>query len=251
MHLAPLRPLTPMCALLLAAALLPGCLTSGVYRTARTLDPGAVDMALSMSATRYQTPGVTVNNPDGSIDTSGGETTFLPNIFPEVSIHVGADDDLEIGGRFGFGSMMAELDAKYRFFQEGGLHLALAPAVAYRALLLYEGPSVTLPLIATFDLNDHLAINLAPYVGWSNLSLAGNQTNSDLRGLEGNLMTTGASAGVELRAGGLHVMPSVDWLQTVWQNIQTGSTSEESFLILTVTVGYGGGGRPHGRATEK
>ncbi len=224
-----------LAAALLACLGLPGCLASGVYRTARTLEKGEGDMNLTFSA--FQIGGAeTTTTVNGTKTTTKEPSITIPNVIPEFAYHIGVTDDLEVGGRAALGSVLLEIDAKYRFLRSGDLHMALAPALGFRALGPIEGISATLPVIATYDLNDTLALNLAPYVGYSSL----NSTDKDLSGISGNFLSVGGSAGVQLRGRTFHFMPSVDISQTLvtLSDKQSSESSRQRFVIFSLTMGW-------------
>lgn len=220
----------------LAAGVLPGCLASGVYRTARTLNPGEGDLNLTFSATRFSTGEQVVTDAAGKKTTTQADSITIPNIIPEVAYHIGVADNFEVGGRAALGSMLVELDAKYRLIQNGGLHVAVDPSLGYRAIGTIEGPSLTLPVITTWDVTDHLALNLAPYVSYTNLT----STQKSLQSLSGKYMSVGGSVGVQIRGATAHFMPSVDFSQTV-QDLSgsSGGTSvSQQFVIFSLTMGW-------------
>lgn len=221
---------------LAAFSMIPGCLASGVYRTARTLDPGEGDLGLTFSATRFSGNDQTVTDSTGKQTTVSGPNFVLPNVIPEVSYHIGVADDLELGGRVALGSLLLEMDAKYRFLRTDLVHLALAPALGYRALGFIEGPSLTLPLIATFDVNEHFSVNAAPYVSYTNLT----STDSELKDVSGKFLSAGGSIGVEVRGKTAHIMPSIDFSQTVMDLADASGTTATSqrFVIFSLTFGW-------------
>jgi len=148
------------------ALVLQGCPASGIYRTARTLNEGESDFGLSFNATRYSTQDRQVTDVNGNVTTEKGGSVVLPNLIPELNYHIGISEGLEFGGRVGLTSGLIEFDVKYRFLGGEGekLHLAVQPAVGYRALFIVEGLHATLPVIATYDVAPTLSVNVAPYV---------------------------------------------------------------------------------------
>jgi len=114
-----------------------GCLSSGIYRTAHVLPKGEGDFAMTFSVMRASTGDITYEDETGQTVTDEGKTVTIPNLFPEFSYHLGVASDLEIGGRVALSSAMLELGMKYRFVVGPGddLHLAVQPAVGYRALI--------------------------------------------------------------------------------------------------------------------
>ena len=223
-------------ATLLATLALPGCLSAGIYRTARTLEKGEGDLNVTFSA--FQIGGVktTETKADGTKVTSESDAITIPNIIPEIAYHIGVTDDFEVGGRAAAGSALLEVDAKYRFFRSDSMHLAVAPALGFRALGPIEGTAATLPVLATFDLNDSFSVNLAPYVSYSSLT----STDKDLSGVSGTFVSAGGSVGVQLRGRTVHFMPSIDVSQAM-VNLSDSQNSENSsvrFVVFNLTMGW-------------
>jgi len=110
--------------------------------------------------------GQQVTDVNGNVTTEKGGSVVLPNLIPELNYHIGISEGLEFGGRVGLTSGLIEFDVKYRFLGGEGekLHLAVQPAVGYRALFIVEGLHATLPVIATYDVAPTLSVNVAPYV---------------------------------------------------------------------------------------
>ena len=226
---------------------LQGCPASGIYRTARTLEQGESDFGLSFNATRYTEPDRTVDNFDGTTTKKKGDSIVLPNLIPELNYHVNVAPNIDFGGRIGLASGLLELDVKYRFV--GGpdekLHLALQPAIGYRAMFIVEGAHVTLPLIATYDLTPSLSATIAPYVSYLNLSAV----DKDIGGsFAGTMLTGGAVVGVAVRSEVFYIMPTVDFSQTV-ADFSSETTTEEgtakattsdtiSYLVFGVSFGW-------------
>lgn len=221
---------------LFATLALPGCLASGVYRTARTLEKGEGDLNLTFSAFQVGGGETTTTDANGNKVTTQDPSITIPNIIPEVAYHIGVTDDLELGGRAALGSMLMEVDAKYRFLRTGDLHMAIAPALGFRALGPIEGVSGALPVIATFDLSDSFSLNLAPYVGYTSLS----STDKELSGISGSFLSVGSSIGVQLRGRTFHFMPSVDYSQTMMDlsNSQSSESTSQRFIIFSLTMGW-------------
>ncbi len=223
-------------AALLALTALPGCLSAGIYRTARTLEKGEGDLNVTFSAFRIGGTKTTETQADGTKVTSESDAITIPNIIPEIAYHVGVTDDFEVGGRAAAGSALLEVDAKYRFFRSDNLHLAVAPALGFRSFGPIEGTAATLPVLATFDLNDAFSVNLAPYASYSSLT----STDKDLSGVSGNFVSAGGSVGIQLRGRTVHFMPSIDVSQTM-VSLSDSKGSEDSsvrFVVFNLTMGW-------------
>ena len=150
-------------ALALFWLLLVGCPSAGIYRTAHVLDKGVGDFGMGFSAFRVTQSDYTIKDESGNEETVDGADFAFYNLIPELSYHVGVADDWEVGGRIALGSMLMELDAKYRFYHNGPLHLAVQPALGYESFVVLEGPRVTLPLMLTYDLTDNLSVTAFAY----------------------------------------------------------------------------------------
>lgn len=237
-----MRPSRSYLLLLLAALSAPGCMASGIYRTAHTLPKGEGDFSMSFSAVRISTAGTTVTDEDGTKHTGKGETVTIPNLIPELSYHIGVADNLELGGRVALAAGLIELDCKYRFVGAPGepLHLAVQPALGYRSLFIIEGLNATLPLILTYDLSDMVSLNIAPFVSYLDLSTTDDDFGADLNG---TFLTTGASVGISLQGETFHIMPAVEFSRTA-TNFDAGDAEadiSQDFVIFSITFGWGSG----------
>jgi len=234
-------------AVALVGMLLQACPSTGIYRTAQTLEPGTADMALSFSTTAYKQADKVITNSDGSTTVDEGLQLILPNLVPEVSFHLGVQDNLEIGGRVSITSGLLEADLKYRFYGSSGdvLQLAVQPAVGYRAFILASGYHFTLPFVATYQFNDMLSLTVAPYGSYLNVS----PTDVDVDiGITGNFLTGGAMLGVQFRGENFHIMPSLDISTSFVDLSETatdvgGSTSsvrdeQITYVIFGLSFGY-------------
>jgi hypothetical protein len=225
------------------APFLAGCPTAGVYRTARTLNAGEVDVGFLVSATHAEFPGTT--DPSTGATSSSESLTFV-NILPEFSLHFGLTDDVELGGRVALSAFMGEMDLKLRLIgdRSSSTHLAIAPAVGAQALFIIEGWHATLPIIFTQQLTPSVALNLAAYGGYRNLHIVGADSGTTDTGLDRFALTTttvGGSVGLELRGDRFYVMPVVDvsrTLNTVGAgDPSTSASGAVSFVIFGLGFG--------------
>jgi len=230
------------------ALVLQGCPASGIYRTARTLEEGQNDWGLTFTATRYSVPEHIEVQPDGSKKTIPEDAVTLPNIIPEVHGHIALAENIEVGGRIALMSGLTELDFKYRFI--GGpnekLHIAVQPAVGYRAAIGSEGPQFTLPLIATYDVASRLSVTVAPYGSYLDLTPLGDDTDDNP--FSGTWITAGAVVGLEFRGDVFHIMPSVDISRTAVDftaeqknadgTVKTSINDNLSYLVFGLTFGW-------------
>jgi hypothetical protein len=158
-----------------------------------------------------------------------------------MSYHVGVADDLEVGGRIVVLGGLMELDTKYRFFRSGDdkLHMAVQPAVGYRSLGLIEGFSASLPLMTTYDINDILSINVAPYISYTDFST----TDDDSSAFAGSMLSVGGTIGFQFNALTMHFMPTIE-ISKVIQNMESGGSSTESsdlVMMFGFVVGFNQG----------
>jgi hypothetical protein len=194
-------------ALLLATGLgTTGCLMAGNYHSARTLEKGVSSAGMTFSITRYT---------DVDRDASTGETTTdvitLPTLIPEFTYHIGITDDLEAGGRLAPSSLGMEFDVKYRLFQGDAFHLAVAPAIGYQTGIIYSATHAKLPLLGTFDLAENFSVTGAVFGGTARFD----DVDESFDTFRGNLGSTGAFLGVELRGETFYLRPGFEWTEYV------------------------------------
>jgi hypothetical protein len=217
------------------------CQAPAVVRTARTLPEGAVDLSVALYHTRlsFDAPssgGVEV--PLSSFD--------LPNPVPDVLYGYGISDEVELGGRLSLGSGLLEGSLKYRYFESeaGTLHLAIAPALGYRALGLVNGPVLTLPALATWDMTPQLALSGGPLVSYASYSVPDGLEPDDAD-LGGQTLYAGAALGLEWRPGlGFHVMPSLELWRSLRRGGQLADTPAIHMTFLCLTLGWSSSTRP-------
>jgi hypothetical protein len=213
-----------------------GCQSPAFLGTARTLPAGANDITLSINLTRVS---LAESEVEGVPLPARGYT--LPNAVPELLYAHGVTDDFELGARLAFGSGLFELHAKYRLLAafDRTLHVALAPAVGYRALALVNGPVLTLPAIVTFDLNPHVSLSGGPVLSYASYTMPRGLDVADLD-LHGTTVYAGAGVGVELRpAFGIHVMPSVELQRSLSRRGDVENLPDIDLLFVGVSLGWG------------
>lgn len=219
-------------ALLPAALLSTGCLTTGMYRTARVLPEGEGDFTLGFNVVR-----ASVDAPAGTSD--GSETFTYPNVVPEISYHLGMAQDVEVGGRLALGAGMIELDTKYRFLHAPTTHLAVQPAVGYRALGFVEGFHASLPLIVTRDLAPRIALNAAVFGNYTSFSTTEDFTADDLD-VRGDTVFVGGAVGLQFRSrGSFHFMPAVEVQRSVYRGGDARDAPHLTAVIFGVALGWG------------
>ncbi len=178
-----------------------GCLMSGNYHTAKTLEKGTSQVGMTFSTMRYEK-----ENSDGSRD-----AVALPNIIPEITYHIGVADDVEVGGRAALGSLGIEGDVKYRFLRSDKVHLAVAPALSYQAAFVFQAVGVRLPVIATYQLSDMIDFNAAAFLAQTNFGNA----DSDFSTFNGNLTSTGGALGFDIHGETLSIRPAFEFTKYV------------------------------------
>jgi hypothetical protein len=220
-------------ALSIAAGLL-ACQSPALVRTARTLPEGGNDLGLSYNFTRVSLSSPALDRLPGTL--SGFN---LVNPIPDVLYAHGLTDDFQLGGRLSIGSGLMELNAQYRYLRTGRLHLAVAPAVGYRALALVNGPVFTLPLLVTYDLSDGISLSGGPLVSYASYSVPRSLQVGDLD-LRGRTVYAGAGLGIELRpAFGIHIMPAVEVQRSVSRSGDIDNLPAIDMLFLGLNFGWG------------
>jgi hypothetical protein len=210
------------------------CQSPALVRTARTLPEGGNDVALAYNFTR-----VSLSSPalDRVPDALSGFN--LVNPIPDILYAHGLTDDFQLGGRLSIGSGLVELSAQYRYVHVDRLHLAVAPAVGYRALALVNGPVFTLPVLITYDLSGSVSLSGGPLVSYAAYTVPRSLQVGDLD-LRGQTVYAGAGLGIELRpALGIHIMPSVEVQRSVSRSGDIDNLPEIDMLFLGLTLGWG------------
>jgi len=213
-----------------------GCQSPALVRTARTLPEGGHDLAFSVNVSRVSLAPVEVEGTRVPL-----QDFNLPNPVPDVLYDYGLTDDVELGGRLSLGSGLAELHATLRFVEAatGTLHMALGPAVGYRALALVNGPVLSLPLIVTYDFNPGMSITGGPVVSYASYSVPGSLDLGDLD-ISGRTLYAGGGIGLEFRpALGMHLMPAVEVQRSVSRSGQLENLPVIDMLFFGVTLGFG------------
>ena len=225
--------------LLLGAALLllTGCPPAGIYRTARTLEPGEGDIAITFSATRFSNPEVSGTNSETGESESvsdDGVAAVIPNVIPEVSYHVGIAQDMEFGGRIAVGSLYGELDFKYRFLHTNGFHMAVQPAIGYQAAVFVGGLTASLPVLMTYELSNSVAISAGPYAQYTSWDTVDGADTGGV-GLGGDNISVGGTLGLEISGDTFHIMPGMTYGQSI---TSVGDDTASASLSLT-TMNFG------------
>ena len=179
------------------AGLFSGCFMAGNYHSAKTLEPGVSSFGMTFSL--------------NAIYEDTEQQLAIPNIIPELTYHIGVMDNLELGGRLALGSLGMEIDAKYRFLETGGLHLAIAPSIGYMGWLVLQGVSTRLPFIATYEINKWFGINAAVYAGYSHYSVANDDLGDTINDFSGDIISYGVAIGPELSGETFFIRPSVEF----------------------------------------
>ena len=200
-------PLAPMAVLVALVALASGCLLAGNYHSAKTLAKGESSFGLTFTATTYE------------FTDSNGDTAriSLPVVFPEITFHVGLEDNLEVGGRVGLFQLGIEGDLKYRILRSERLHVAIAPSISGQSLILVSGTTLKLPAIATYDLSDNVAVTGSVFGTTSRYSSinTGDSDDDGFGRFSGTLGATGGSFALELSGATFAIRPGIEFTRYV------------------------------------
>ena len=226
--------------LLAAVAMLcTACPSSGVYRTAKTQDPGVSDFGLSWNATRIASTEVK-DNQSGET-TKSDDSIVLPKILPEVSFHVGVAENVEAGGRVDVSAGLLEVDAKYRFLQSGDLHLATQPAAAYQSLFIVEGFRLTLPVIATYEITKFFSVTGFGYGQYVDISPTDDDADASFAITGYNL---GGGVGFTFEGETFYFTPMVEYSKSfntakaTAEGETASADSEYTFVIVSLNLGF-------------
>ena len=216
-----------------------GCQSPALVRTARTLPQGGHDLSFSVNLSRVSIREVELEGTRIPL-----QDFNLPNPVPDILYDYGITDDVELGGRISFGSGLIEAHTTLRFVEAatGTLHMAVAPAVGYRALALVNGPVLSLPLIVTYDLNSGMSITGGPVVSYASYSVPETLRFGDLD-LSGDTLYAGGGLGLELRpALGIHLMPAIEVQRSVSRRGDIERLPVVDMVFFGVTLGWGSRG---------
>jgi len=225
-----------ICAL---GGVLAGCPSAGIYRTARTLEEGNSDFGMAFSATRIAAGETTTTDPiTGEKTTEDATSVVIPNLIPELNYHIGLTDDFEFGGRIAVGSLLMELDGKYRLMrsEDGRFHLAVQPAVGYRTAVVIEGINATLPVIVTYELARRTDLNVygyGSYVSWTS-------TDDDMDvDLTADGLMLGGGMGLQFTGRTFYIMPMVDVSRLAWDSSGGDGDASSDLTLVTFGVAFG------------
>jgi hypothetical protein len=175
-----------------------GCMMTGSYHSARTLEPGTSNFGLTFGIDEFQVDSTSV---------------FYPNLIPELTFHSGIAENMEVGGRVALGSLGIEGDFKYRFLHKGSLHLAMVPAIGYQGLLIMKGMTFSLPMVATVELQKHFSITAAGFGRYAHYSSSSgdNSIDSALAAIVGDAVIYGGSFGPEISGETFFFRPTIEF----------------------------------------
>ena len=230
------------------ALALSGCPSAGIYRTAKTLEPGEYDIGTSFNFTRVMQGEYKIKNEETGINETIKATSLnFPNIIPEFHAHGGIVKNLELGGRVAAGSGLIELDVKYRFLNVANkkFHMAVQPAVGYFALVALEGPSVTLPIILSYDVAKWFSVTAFGYGRYLYITA----TDKALDILTMNALNLGGGVGLQFIFKDFYIMPSVDVAGTV-ANFDNSILGNMNLTTLIVGLNFGWIGGRHKQKVE-
>lgn len=205
-----------------------GCLLSGNYHSAKPIGKGESAFGMNFSATSYE------------VDDS---RIAVPNLIPELTYHIGMSDDLEVGGRVAIGALAIEGDAKFRFYKSDNLHLAIAPALAYQSLLVIEGLTLRMPVIATVDVAPNFGFTVAGFGSTTRYSeVNADDSDSDFGPFSGSWVSTGVALGVELRGETFEIRPSLEFTRFAYRYDDSNSDVDGFNTVnLLVHIAFIGG----------
>jgi hypothetical protein len=103
---------------------------------------------------------------------------------------------------------------------------------------IVNGPVVTLPALFTYDLRPNLSLTGGALTSFASYRLASGLAADDAD-LAGNTWYVGGGAGVQLRAGRLHVLPAIEVQRSVSRTGRAADLPEINLLFLSLTVGIG------------
>lgn len=159
---------------LVSLALATACSTLSTINGARTLEPGAVMVGAGASLQRGGNP-ITIG------------TIPLPQ--PELAIRFGLRENIDMGWRIY--PVGAQVDARYRFYQQDRLHVAVNPALGVLWVPLFGGAlggqgslTVRAPVIAEYEIGPYSSI-----MGGPTLILRRQRNAFEAPGLEGARLT--------------------------------------------------------------
>jgi hypothetical protein len=211
------------------------CQSPTIVRTAHTLPAGGGDISVSVNLTRIST---------GDIEVDGtrlpGASYTYPTALPELLLAYGLLEDVELDARLALGTGLVEAGVKYRFLHISRFHAAVAPSVGYRALVFVNGPTVTLPLLLSYDLSPNLSLSGGPLLAFASYDVLDDFESSDDADIGGDTVYAGGALGVELRAGKFHVMPSVELQRSISRTGAAAELPAIDLLFLSLTAGFGG-----------
>lgn len=224
--------------LLMASALLTGCFSTAQYHTAETLKENETSLGFGWGVTKLES--VSATNADGKKEEADlSDVPSIPNIIPDVVLRFGLQDDLELGAKLFL--VGGQADLKWRFYQNGGLSLALDPTVGYaRPFLVLEELSFALPLMATFRISKRFAVYASAKFFISDWSFpadgdGADEANSVLNDLL--LGGFGGTVGVSIDFKNFWIRPEVNFVNFL---IGPEDTLEEiSFVYTSFGLAFG------------
>ncbi len=166
-----------------------GCANMSTLQTAKTLAPS--EGRVLVGGGYYASPDL-----DAEASDATGAEASLKMPYAEVGYRHGIVDDVEAGLKVTMPGTVA-VDGKYQLLEQGGLALATGLGVGYLSLSSGEGADevkstildVQVPLYASYDVGDYLAVYTSPKYLLRSVSGDGGSSLSHL---------AGATAGVKV-----------------------------------------------------
>ena len=154
----------------LLVACLSGCLAPVHIRAARTLDKGEHEAGVSFAGANAMRGAVEWYNGTNDLTKKAASSQAIVSGAPELAYHYGILEGVEAGVRLGGGAGLVEVDGTYRFAKVslfgGTLHAATGLAFGTALPKDVAGSRVTLPVKATWDINDSWGVTLGGHAGW-------------------------------------------------------------------------------------
>ncbi len=179
-------------ALLPIALLFAGCSMTGTYQSAHILELGTSAVGLSF----------------GSVGVRDSSYSFIwPIIIPDVTFRTALSDRFEVGGKVSVGSFGLEGDIKWGFFQGERFCMAVAPAFYTQVAPFMKGAGFTLPVLASYKINETYSINASLFSSISQFTSGFSGVDSILTTLVGDINATGGSLGFEFSQNLFNIRP--------------------------------------------
>jgi len=198
-----------------------GCMMTGSYHSAKTLEPGTSNFGLTFGVNQIQIDSTSVS---------------FPNPIPELTFHTGIAENMEVGGRIAIGSLGLEGDFKYRFLHAGKLHLAMVPAIGYQGFLVMKGLTFSLPMVGTLELSKHFALTAALFGRYANYSSSDSSVNAAVQNIVGDAVMFGGAFGPDICGETFFFRPTIEFARV--NPVSGGEWSGWNRMSVAVHLGW-------------